>query len=154
MNGLAAYSEIDKVREGLKYDAFPMSIGEMAHLYEIQDFTFTPNFGWSERQKEMFIKSILWGMPLPSIIVAHTKDGKWDLLDGAKRLNAIFDFMGAYKDEVPMPLHLDGGAVLYKDLPEIARINFVRARMDVKIIMATTPEAEFEVQNFLREMRG
>jgi hypothetical protein len=98
------------------------------------------------------IESILLGIPLPSIFVAANDRGVWDVVDGVQRLSTIFQFMGILRDEsgelVP-PLQCDEVPFLNSlrgikfdddadpgnSLVARQRIDFKRARIDVKIIM-------------------
>ena len=58
-----------------------MSIGEIINLYKDEDLILNPEFQrlfrWSLEQKSRLIESILIGIPLPSIFVQQTENGRW-----------------------------------------------------------------------------
>ncbi|WP_033827575.1 DUF262 domain-containing protein [Bacillus andreraoultii] len=53
---------------------------------------------WTRSKKSKLIESVLCNIPIPSIYLAETKDGDWEVIDGQQRLRAFFDFIeGKYK---------------------------------------------------------
>lgn len=48
---------------------------------------------WTVEEKRKLIDSILHGYPIPLILLAQTKEGYYEIIDGMQRLNAIFDFI-------------------------------------------------------------
>lgn len=48
---------------------------------------------WTVDEKRKLIDSILLGYPIPLILLAQTKEGNYEVIDGMQRLNAIFDFI-------------------------------------------------------------
>ncbi len=132
-----------------------MSIGELSNLYRDGEIDIHPEFQrifrWTELQKTRLIESILLGIPLPSIFVAQNEKGIWDVVDGVQRLSTIFEFMGLLKGEdgelkepfvcgeAPFLKAIKGmtyesqeGSTLSLDSAQ--RLDFKRARIDVKII--------------------
>lgn len=147
--------QIDAARVQVHTDSYPMSIGELANLYEDGELDIHPEFQrvyrWSEEQKSKLIESILLGIPLPSVFVAQRDDGIWDVVDGLQRLSTIFSFLGKLKGEdgvVKKPLELKKTKYLpalegkkWSDEAnnenevdvEVKRI-FKREKLDIKII--------------------
>jgi len=48
---------------------------------------------WTIGEKQNLIDSIMKGYPIPLILLAHTKDDKYEVIDGMQRLDAIFSFI-------------------------------------------------------------
>ncbi|WP_338501944.1 DUF262 domain-containing protein [Erwinia aphidicola] len=48
---------------------------------------------WTIEEKQKLIDSIVRGYPIPLILLAHTKDDKYEVIDGMQRLDAIFTFI-------------------------------------------------------------
>ncbi|MCH1921261.1 DUF262 domain-containing protein [Shewanella sp. A3A] len=48
---------------------------------------------WTVEEKRKLIDSIMLGYPIPLILLAQTKEGSYEIIDGMQRLNAIFDFI-------------------------------------------------------------
>jgi hypothetical protein len=159
--------EIDTARAVIKTDAYAMSIGEWASLYEDEELDIHPEFQrfyrWTNFQKSRFIESILLGIPIPPIFVAQTERGTWDVVDGLQRLSTLFQFMGILQDEkaetLP-PLILEGTQYLpsleskmwndpnkpRKSLSSSQRLFFKRTKLDVSIILRESEEkAKYEL---------
>lgn len=96
-------NEIDKMAKEIRTDKYPMSIGELASIYNEGDLDVHPEFQrifrWDPSQKSNLIESILLGIPIPPIFVSQNENGVWDVIDGQQRLSTIFEFMGVLKDE-------------------------------------------------------
>lgn len=90
--------EIDLMAKAIKTDNYPMSIGELANLYQEGDLKINPiyqrMFRWDITQQSALIESILLNIPIPPIYVYQNEKGKWNLIDGQQRLSTIFKFMG------------------------------------------------------------
>lgn len=48
---------------------------------------------WTIEEKQRLIDSIIKNYPIPLILLAHTKDDKYEVIDGMQRLDAIFSFI-------------------------------------------------------------
>ncbi|WP_203906838.1 DUF262 domain-containing protein [Rhizocola hellebori] len=82
-------------------DGFAMSIGSVISLYRDGGVDIHSEFQrvpWTDDQRSRFIESILLGLPIPPVIVSQRPDGVWDVIDGARRLSTIFQFVGIYRD--------------------------------------------------------
>jgi len=143
-------------------DAYPMSIGELMSLYRDKELDIHPEFQrffrWSTLQKSRFIESVLLGIPIPSIFVAQRDDGVWDVVDGVQRLSTIFEFTGILTNDagtlypeltlVGTEYLPDLEGVLWQDdekptraLPSALRLDFKRAKLDLKIIKKESDES-------------
>jgi len=95
--------QIDETRNSLKTDRLDMSYGEIMSMYETEELIIAPAFQrlfrWSLEQKTKFIESILMGIPIPSIFVAETDHGRWEIVDGLQRISTILSFFGKLRAE-------------------------------------------------------
>lgn len=95
--------EISTRRRNIFTDAYPMSIGEFTNLYRDGEVDVHPEFQrifrWDTMQRTRLIESILLGIPLPSIFVAQSEDGIWDIVDGVQRISTILQFQGVLLDD-------------------------------------------------------
>src|SRR6267154_6350799 len=96
-------NEIAEARRTISSDGYPMSVGELTNLYRNKELIIRPEFQrlfrWSNTQKTRLMESILLGIPLPSIFVAQTEGGKWELVDGLQRVSTILQLQGELLDE-------------------------------------------------------
>lgn len=54
--------------------------------------TFQRRVAWLDDRKSQFIESLIFGVPVPQILLAQQSDGKYIVLDGKQRLTAIEEF--------------------------------------------------------------
>jgi hypothetical protein len=99
---MSLQAEIKKVKLTVNTDSYQMSVGEIVSMYKEKELIINPVFQrlfrWDLSQKSRLIESILIGVPLPSIFVYETEDGKWELVDGLQRLSTLLEFMGLLYD--------------------------------------------------------
>lgn len=93
--------EIEQTQRRVRTDAYQMSIGEVVSMYQASELVINPDFQrlfrWTSSQKSRLLESILLGIPLPSIFVFETEEGKWELIDGLQRVSTILEFMGVLR---------------------------------------------------------
>lgn len=77
---------------------------------------------WGTKRRQNFIKSILLGIPIPSLIINHRMDGKWKddnriaVIDGKQRMTSILMFIDS---DLPVPgdwFDCDATLVTYRQL--------------------------------------
>ncbi|AGT09266.1 DUF262 domain-containing protein [Paracoccus aminophilus] len=155
---------LDNARQTVKTDSYPMSIGELASMYEAGEIILRPEyqryFRWSSEQKSKLIESILIGLPLPSVFVAQDEKGNWEVVDGMQRLSTIFDFMGIVDDETKRNAYYTAFETLSDDLYYIEeftgkgwadfgrriQLDFRRTKIQLTILLRETDlDAKFEL---------
>ncbi|MCI4657325.1 DUF262 domain-containing protein [Cryobacterium zhongshanensis] len=155
MNMAKLEDEIAARRRDIFTDSYSMSIGELTNLYREGELEVHPEFQrifrWDDLQKTRLVESILLGIPLPSIFVAQTENGAWDVVDGVQRLSTILQLQGFLTDDngslVP-PIRLqatnllpslagkewDNGSDESISFTQAQRLDFKRAKLDLKIV--------------------
>jgi Protein of unknown function DUF262 len=158
--------QITEGRRTIKSDGYPMSIGELTNLYREGELIIRPEFQrffrWSDVQKSNLIESLLLGIPLPSIFVAQTQEGKWELVDGLQRVSTILQLQGELKDPAGRPwpylvlqptkyLPALGGRQWVhqnelRSLSEAQRLDIKRSKIDIKIIQReSSPQTKYDL---------
>ncbi|WP_158290062.1 DUF262 domain-containing protein [Ramlibacter sp. WS9] len=158
--------QLEEARRSIASDGYPMSIGELTNLYRDKELRIRPEyqrlFRWTNTQKSRLIESLLLGIPLPSIFVAQTESGTWELVDGLQRVSTILELQGELLDKdgnkvAPLILtktkYLPALEERVWDVPnpeisltEAQRLDIKRSKIDVKIIKRdSSPEAKFDL---------
>ncbi|WP_342249899.1 DUF262 domain-containing protein [Sphingomonas sp. OTU376] len=159
-------NEIAKARHAIASDGYPMSIGELTNLYREDELVIRPEFQrffrWTATQKSRLVESLLLGIPLPSVFVAQTESGVWEVVDGLQRLSTILELQGELKDSngarKPQAV-LEGTKYLPSlqgkvwdsgdqdsSLSEAQRLDIKRTKIDIKIIKReSSPQAKFDL---------
>lgn len=155
---------LDDAKKAVKTDSYPMSIGELAGMYERGEIVLRPEyqryFRWTEAQKSKLIESILIGLPLPSVFVSQDDEGNWEVVDGMQRLSTIFDFMGILKSEITNNQYYKKFQTLtdelfylgeftdkaWEDFNRRVQLDFKRAKLQLIILLRETDlDAKFEL---------
>lgn len=146
--------DVDSKRREISSDNLSMSIGELLNLYKEKELDIHPEFQrvfrWGIQQKSRLIESLLLGIPLPSLYVATSDSGVWEVIDGVQRLSTIFEFMGELKgpddsdnDSISQkpPLKLEAtkhlkslSGVEFATMDHALRLEFKRTRLDIKVL--------------------
>lgn len=146
--------QLAKARQQITSDGYPMSIGELTNLYRDRELIIRPEFQrffrWTNIQKSRLVESLLLGIPLPSIFVAQTERGIWEVVDGLQRLSTIFELQGELRGsngETLPQLQLSATKYLPDlegkfwnasdvaiSLSDAQRLDVKRSKIDIKII--------------------
>jgi hypothetical protein len=145
--------DVDSKRREISSDNLSMSIGELLNLFKDKELDIHPEFQrvfrWGIQQKSRLIESLLLGIPLPSLYVATSDAGVWEVIDGVQRLSTIFEFMGELKGpttdggelELKPALKLEStkhlpslNGVEFATMDHALRLEFKRTRLDIKVL--------------------
>ncbi|MGD2204490.1 DUF262 domain-containing protein [Microbacterium maritypicum] len=153
--------EVLEARQEIFSESYPMSLGELTNLFKDGELVISPAFQrlfrWDDEQKSRLIESILLGIPLPSIFVSQTQDGKWELIDGLQRVSTILQLQGLLPEKDPLVLQgtkylpgLDGRAWESRggepELPNSLRLDFKRSKLDLKILKRdSSPKTKYDL---------
>lgn len=158
--------EISAARQAIASDGYPMSIGELTNLYREKELIIRPEFQrffrWTDVQKSRLIESLLLGIPLPSIFVAQSESGVWEVVDGLQRLSSIFELQGELRGEngsVQPQLVLKSTKYLpalegkvwqsndqNRSFTDAQRLDIKRSKIDIKIIKReSSPQTKFDL---------
>jgi len=91
-------------------------------------------FVWSEKQKSLFIESLLIGLPIPYLFVADIEEdedpyteGNVEVIDGAQRIQTIYAYLNDQLTLIGMErLKILEGSI-FSDLPPVRQKRFKRS---------------------------
>lgn len=90
---------------------------------------------WDVKKKSLFIESLLLNIPIPPIFLYESELGRYEVMDGQQRLNAVVEFYeGGYA------LHgLDTWSELntlrYRELPDTLKRGLERRRLSATVLL-------------------
>ncbi len=93
---------------------------------------------WSVEKRSAFIESLLLNIPIPTLFLYERELGRYEVMDGQQRINAVVDFYaGAYalKGLEKWP-EING--LKFGDLPEILQRGLDRRRLSATVVVADT----------------
>lgn len=167
MTGRPLEDEIERARLEISADSVSMTVSELTNLYREGVLVIRPEFQrlfrWTNEQKSRLVESILLGIPLPSLFVAQSIEGKWELVDGLQRVSTILELQGLLKDSnghttsfvlsaTKFLPHLEGYCWQTsrenqgKELSSAQKLDIRLARLDIRVIKRSSdPKAKFDL---------
>jgi hypothetical protein len=155
--------EISNGRREISADTISMSVSELTNLYREGILEIRPEFQrlfrWTPEQKSRLVESVLLGIPVPSLFVAQSEAGKWELVDGLQRVSTLLELQGVLRSEDGSkrpPLILTGTKYLPSlegyswearpELSEAQKLDVRLARLDLRVIKRSSdPKAKFDL---------
>lgn len=93
-----------KMNNDLEFRHDTLTISDLVGRLDKGVLNLSPTFQrksvWRDRDRDLLIKSLLRGFPIPAIFLYKRNDGGrlcFDVIDGKQRLETIFRFMGAMR---------------------------------------------------------
>ncbi len=171
MNNKNLENLLESKKRNVRVENLSISIGEINSMYRDKELILRPEYQrllkWTDKQKTLFIESILLGLPTPSIFVSVDEDGKWEIVDGLQRLSTVLDFISGleredtqyipnynpfreltddlvYLSEDPKKENFIG--TQFADLSQKIQLEFKRQRVNVVILLSgTSVDVKYEL---------
>lgn len=97
---------------------------------------------WDNAKKSKLIESFIMNVPVPPIFLFETDIGRFEVMDGQQRLNAIVDFLqGRYK-LTGLKIWPSLNNRVFSTLPPLIRKGLERAKISAITLMSDTSEEE------------
>lgn len=91
-----ADDEIRTRQKDIKYDLRDFTVDYLVEQFN-NDFFYIPpyqrEFVWNQEKQSRFIESLILGLPIPMMFVADALDGRFEVVDGAQRLQTLEAFL-------------------------------------------------------------
>ncbi|HIF9390563.1 TPA: DUF262 domain-containing protein [Photobacterium damselae] len=88
-------AQLRESQTSIAYDTKEYVVEVMVSRFE-KKFFYIPEyqreFVWDKAKQSKFIESVIMGLPIPFLFGVQNSDGKTEILDGAQRINTLFDF--------------------------------------------------------------
>jgi hypothetical protein len=97
----AADHEIRERQQEVKFDTKDFTVEHIIGSYA-KDLFFVPDYQrqqvWTPDKKARFIESVVLGLPIPMMFLAHVQDGRLEIVDGVQRITTLASFsQGGFK---------------------------------------------------------
>jgi hypothetical protein len=128
------------------WDVRMMSVSTLASKLESQDIVIPVhqrNYVWSDKVAQVFIDSIIKGMPCPSLLVYEERFKPLSLEDGSQRLRTIVKFMKDEFGSSPDPDVLT--PVKFSELSEPEKARLQETRLAVIVYSNATKQQRIEI---------
>ena len=127
------------------------NLGTLADLIQAKVIDLSPRyqrrFRWDASRQSQLIESFLMNVPIPPIFLNEDSYGKYSVIDGKQRLNAIYSFMRGRLTLTGLKVFREINGDTVDDLPqELQNVLKTRANLRAVIILRQSDQdVKFEV---------
>jgi uncharacterized protein with ParB-like and HNH nuclease domain len=92
--------QLNELQKEIKYDTKDYTVEVILSKMNNGDIVipdYQRQFVWKEKDKALFIESVLLGLPIPFMFFCECENGKYEIIDGAQRVQTLIGFI---KDEI------------------------------------------------------
>lgn len=134
---IMADNQLKEMQKQIEYDTRDLTVELLVDKFKKNEF-FVPEyqrqFIWKPKNRDMFIESVLLGLPIPFMFFGDCEDGRMEIIDGAQRMQTLVQFVEnklklAHLEKLP---NLKGFG--FKDLPESQQRKFLNKYLRVVIL--------------------
>ena len=136
--------QISEKKQDIKFDTRDYPINYLVSQYEMQEFyiplEYQRNFVWGNKDRCIFIESILMGLPIPFMFFADTDDGRIEIVDGAQRTQTMVQFCQNDLELQNLEVLTDSNGFYFKDLDPAIQRKFLNTNIRVVFLEEGTTE--------------
>ncbi len=148
----AAIGQLDELRREIEYDTRDYSIDFLVQQFRDNEFyipdEYQRQYIWLKSNKNLFIESILLGLPIPFMFFADSDDGRCEIVDGAQRTQTLEQFMDNDLRLSGLKKLTNLNGFTYNDLPDSYQRKFNKTTLRIVVLAeGTTPESRREIFN-------
>nr|MDD5838411.1 DUF262 domain-containing protein [Eubacteriales bacterium] len=133
----AADIQLKEMQKQIEYDTRDLTVELLVQKFKKGEFfipAYQRQFIWKPKNKDLFIESVLLGLPIPFMFFGDCEDGKMEVIDGAQRMQTLVQFVDnklKLKNLEKLPL-LKGFS--FEDLPKPQQRKFLNKYLRVVIL--------------------
>lgn len=137
----AADIQLKEMQKQIEYDTRDLTVELLVEKLKKGEFfipTYQRHFIWKAKNKDMFIESVLLGLPIPFMFFGDCEDGRMEVIDGAQRMQTLKQFIDnemKLKNLEKLPLLKGFG---FEDLPKPQQRKFLNKYLRVVILNENT----------------
>lgn len=144
--------QLSDLRKEIDYDTRDYTVDFLVQCFRENEFyipdEYQRRYIWSNKDKNLFVESILLGLPIPFMFFSDTDDGRCEIIDGAQRTQTLEQFLDN-------DLVLSGlrkltrlNSFRFDDLPEAYRRKFNKTTLRIVVLAeGTSTETRGEIFN-------
>lgn len=159
MTPSAKKEKLDEIRQKFEETAFGLTQERSDFLLpQIIDFVtkkkwinlrpeYQRRLVWDVKKRSAFIESLLLNIPIPTLFLFERELGRYEVMDGQQRINAVEDFYAGKYALKGLEKWKELNGFKHSDLPEVLRRGLDRRRLSATVVVLDstkprpTPEA-------------
>lgn len=136
-----AEEQIRELQKEINFDTRDYPIEVLVDKFRANEFYipgYQRKFIWDEKAKNIFIESVLLGIPIPFMFFYEDEYGRCEIIDGAQRMQTLEEFLNNDLKLNDLNKLTTLNEFLFKDLPEIFQRKFKRRTLRIIVLADTT----------------
>ncbi len=134
--------QVKILQKQIDYDTKDYTVEFITKKFSNQQFfipSYQRNFIWPDKNKALFIESVLLGLPIPFMFFVKCDTGKMEIIDGAQRIQTLSQFVNnKFKLKNLKKLNELNG-FKFCDLMETRQLKFLDIALRVIVLEEGTP---------------
>lgn len=90
---------------------------------------------WDQKKRSAFIESLLLNIPIPTLFLFERELGRYEVMDGQQRLNAVLDFYANRYALKGLEKWIELNGLKHRDLPEVLKRGLDRRRLSATVVV-------------------
>ena len=90
---------------------------------------------WDVKKRSAFIESLLLNIPIPTLFLYERELGRYEVMDGQQRINAVEDFYAGKYALKGLEKWKELNGFKHSDLPEVLRRGLDRRRLSATVVV-------------------
>ena len=137
-----AEHQLKDMQKQIDYDTKDYPIELLVNKFNKGEFFIPPyqrKFIWQNKNRDLFIESVLLGLPIPFMFFGDCDSGKMEIIDGAQRIQTLVEFVNnrLQLNDLKKLTSLNG--FKFNDLPESQQKKLLNRTLRVIVLEDNTP---------------
>lgn len=137
-----AEQQIKEMQRQIDYDTKDYTIEFIVKKFEDEQFVipeYQRQFIWPEKNRALFVESVLLGLPIPFMFFVNCESGKMEIIDGAQRVQTLHKFVNNQLKLTNLKKLTNLNKFKFNDLPEARQLKFLDRTLRVIALEEDTP---------------
>jgi uncharacterized protein DUF262 len=147
----AAERQIRQLQKEIRFDTRDFPVETIVSRYQNDNFFIPPyqrEFVWNDKDQSEFVESVIMGLPIPMMFLAEDDDGRFEIVDGAQRIQTLERFTANELALTSLEKLSNLNGFRFANLPETQRNKFVSRALRLVILnQETTDESRRDLFN-------
>lgn len=133
----AADNQLKEKQKQIDYDTKDLTVELLVDKFNKKEFYIPPyqrQYIWKPKNKDMFIESVLLGLPIPFMFFGDCDDGRMEIIDGAQRMQTLVEFVSNNLKLTNLEKLSELKNFYFKDLPSSQQRKFLNKYLRVVVL--------------------
>lgn len=135
--------QLKELHREVDYDLKDFTIELLVQKFSRDEFwipDYQREYIWREKNKTLFIESVLMGLPIPFMFLAENDDGRLEIVDGAQRIQTLEEFVAGDIRLTGLQRLTTLNGFRFNDLPDGQQRRFMNRALRIIVLDEKTAQ--------------